>query len=199
MLAIGFGDLAQRARRAFKLTGRLPLNLDETVLPVAIVANLDRAPFQSEPRTWMFGQGSTGDATHSPYIQVQNPAGSNILVTIDALCLLVDVANIIQIRLARNAQGLPVGVGQQALTNAPQPATLNTTGVSTTQFNTTSQVGPSGSIVATFKLPANTEFAVPFPSSIVLFPGDVFALSGALAAYTITPVIFGSEYVQTAP
>lgn len=48
-----FGDLATRIARAFRVTGRIPIDLDEVLVPVALAERLDQDPFRQEPSTWM--------------------------------------------------------------------------------------------------------------------------------------------------
>jgi hypothetical protein len=48
-LPIGWGDISQRLRRAFNITGRIPTRLDENVVPVAIVRDCNVHPFATDP------------------------------------------------------------------------------------------------------------------------------------------------------
>lgn len=48
-LEIQSGDIAERLRRFFRLTGRVPTALDETIVPVAVLASLDRPPWRQAP------------------------------------------------------------------------------------------------------------------------------------------------------
>lgn len=46
-LDVQSGELADRLRRFFRLTGRIPAQIDEVTVPVANVQNLDVAPYRS--------------------------------------------------------------------------------------------------------------------------------------------------------
>ena len=48
-LDLQFGDLATRIARAFRVKGRIPIKLDEMMVPVAVAQSLDRDPFRQEP------------------------------------------------------------------------------------------------------------------------------------------------------
>jgi hypothetical protein len=202
VIAINFGDLSQRARRAFKLVGRLPLSLDETVLPVAIVANLDMAPFQTEPRTWQWAASITGSGVAVGEAVISNPIKSGFIVTVKGFHLLDSVATQFSWWIARGLVvpgNLGVGVGAPVLTNQQTSNPNQSTGTSATQFKTGAPAGPYGSLLGNLLLQANVVLPLFFPDPIVLFPGDDLVLSTPTAVTTIQFVAYGAEYVLTSP
>jgi len=48
-LEVQSGDVADRLRRFFRLVGRIPTALDETLVPTAVLQNLDQPPWRSGP------------------------------------------------------------------------------------------------------------------------------------------------------
>lgn len=202
MISINFGDLSQRARRAFRLVGRLPLSLDETVLPVAVVAQLDTDPFRTEPRTWIWPQTITGTAVISGIAEISNPAGSAQLIVVYGFTGEASAAGgsqDVSFGVLRGVAGLlGAGIAQPVLINAAggflgQPAQ------SATRFRAGQNAGANGGQLGLFGLTTTSSAQLFFPSAIVLFPGDTFWLATKLAAVSHQLVVFGAEYVQTAP
>jgi len=71
-------ETAQALTERFGLVGKLPLRLDETVVPVAVIGEL-------EDRRFKMAQGllnTAGVAAAFSYVQLFNPVGSNKLVTL---------------------------------------------------------------------------------------------------------------------
>src|SRR5262249_33604840 len=62
-VTVDAGDTSQGLRRAFGLTGRIPLALDETAVPTALTRDASSPPYASEPRYCMASaicQGTAG-------------------------------------------------------------------------------------------------------------------------------------------
>lgn len=81
-LQIQLGEIANRLRRALGVTGRIPTALDETVVPVAIVADSWDVPFALDPVYAAAGQDVTGLAAIRGQAAIVNigPVGSVFIV-----------------------------------------------------------------------------------------------------------------------
>jgi hypothetical protein len=199
LIPINFGDLSQRARRAFKLVGRLPLSLDETVLPVAVVAQLDQDPYRAEPRTWSWPATLTGTAVLSGLLEVGNPSTSSQLITVTGFVASPSVNGSLTWGIVRGAAGLlAAGISQPVLLNTPN-GFLGQPGQSATRFRSGQNAAINAGAVGQVQAAALVPFQIQFNNPVVLYPGDLFWLATQVTAVVWTVALFGAEYVLTSP
>lgn len=195
-LKIQFGDIATRIARAFRVAGRIPVDLDEMMVPVAIMENLATDPFRTEPITW---RGSINDPAP--------PAGSwavsgvrcvDGVVLVDEVACFTSATGPMLLLNRRATQGFNtvpnlVSLNQKWTGPAaafPKPAARLIEAVN---------VG-SPAVAPAFEIAINpfgghilgVGAAIPFP--VVLFPGDELLVTSIGAASSLSGWITGREY-----
>lgn len=203
MLTTQLGDLAARARRALHLTGRVPLSLDETIVPTAQLLDLTREPFSQYPRRWAFPFSFTPTVSLVGFCVVRNPAGSNAIVVFDncLASLQGGSGTIVTLSIARQINGAVLtAVSQPTLLNIPGLSTAFAPQKSITQFGNGTIAGISGTAVAQY-VPAGSMVPMFYgvnETSVVLFPGDdaIVTLPTGTGP-TLIGTVFGREYPDT--
>lgn len=86
-LPIQSGDLADRLRRFFRLSGRIPSALDETVVPVALIQDLGEPPWRGPAAASDFSISLTTVAVAATraYATIKQPAGGGGRTVIERL------------------------------------------------------------------------------------------------------------------
>lgn len=177
------------------------MSLDETVIPVAIVAALDGDPYRSEPRTWMWPQTITSTGAILGTLEVSNPAGSAQLIVVKGFFATPNATgNNLQWGITRGVAGvLTAGISQPVLLNSPN-GFLGAPGQSATRFRSGQNVSTENGLIGTLGADVvNRTTFIHFEDPVVLFPGDLFWIQAQLIAVAWGLTIMGAEYVQTAP
>lgn len=90
-LGFGSGELADRMRRALDIRGRIPLAVDEVVVPVALVSEPQSAPFRISGRRCFAGSSpGAGGAGTILQVRIQNPTQVDALL--DSFEIYQDIA-----------------------------------------------------------------------------------------------------------
>lgn len=84
-LPIQLGELANRIRRAFDVRGRMPLALDETVVPVLIVGDATDFPFSLDPLGFAGHGFVVGQAANRACVAVSNQGPEGSIAVIEQL------------------------------------------------------------------------------------------------------------------
>jgi hypothetical protein len=88
-LQFGTGELSARLRRFLNLRGRIDLGLDESVVPIAVVTNLDQPPFRSDgylAHRFAIANGSAGQFAQA-WIDNRQGAGPVVCQVFNARAL----------------------------------------------------------------------------------------------------------------
>jgi hypothetical protein len=72
-LNINAPEVADRLRRFFGTVGRIPTALDETIVPVALVGNLDEPPYRQRATNGVGAISQTGAAALTTYGAIRHP------------------------------------------------------------------------------------------------------------------------------
>jgi hypothetical protein len=92
-LPIQLGELANRVRRALDTRGRLPLALDETVVPVVLIADADEVPYALDPIHAAGFQRGTGAAAAQCTIGISNQGPEGSVFILEQLAIACGTAN----------------------------------------------------------------------------------------------------------
>lgn len=79
MLEFNVGELTSRLRRALGVRGRMPLGLDEHVIPVALTADVSVPPWRTNPVFATGGESavySNSTSGNRPLVRLEYPAGA---------------------------------------------------------------------------------------------------------------------------
>lgn len=116
------GPLAQRLAQVFKLHGKLPLSLDEIVVPVVLVGDVSDELEQLEELE-VAGAGSTGvpAAGTRRALYLVNPIDSGVIAFLERIRITVFVgagaSTTGQVDLASNSRGIAVAAGDVDFTD----------------------------------------------------------------------------------
>jgi hypothetical protein len=178
-----FGDLATRIARAFRVRGRIPLKLDEMVVPVSVVQSIDQDPFRTEPITWTAVAGSTVAPLPAP------PLGQVLVSAYSS-----QVGALGQVTISRNT-GLgafvPPVPGFVTALNRDAPGVVAAAAPALQLLIDSQPVLPIGQPIYQ---PVASEQFTRFPDPVVLFPGDFFILSGPTDESIGSATFFGQEF-----
>lgn len=173
-LPIQRGAFADSLRQLFRLTGRIPVNLDENVVPVAIVGDASGLPYTGDPIYWQ-AYGSGG-----PVAAELSVVGVGPVVGLNG-CLIVDRIDAINIGVSavmgsvrfQQLTGIGLAVGQAPLQvnqldlNRIIGANYQTVPAQTV---TGTEAALAGVQLLRFQLPAGTQLSIPGPW---VLPADV--------------------------
>lgn len=129
-ISIDAGDPAQGLRRALGLTGRIPLSLDETGVPVFISRDASLAPYAANPKYCTGRADASGTAAPAiPAVQLVNNTGgaeTGVVAIVDRIEFVSGAAaqswNIV---LARRQPYVGVILGTTGVLNDENQGTLN--------------------------------------------------------------------------
>lgn len=105
----GTGEITSRLRRLLDLRGQFPMQIDETIVPVAMVQDISQLPFRRSGRRWFTFLQSAPGAGVRGYIEIANETTS--FFSLDRVR--ADVANI-----GITAQEIALTFGASILTGA---------------------------------------------------------------------------------
>lgn len=80
-----FGEVADRLRSFFKITGRIPSTVDEVVVATASVANIGDPPYALEPVLFQFRNVSAAVAVKNSAIAVATPESATGTMIVDRI------------------------------------------------------------------------------------------------------------------
>lgn len=121
-LGIDAGDPTTGLRRAFGITGRIPLALDETVVPVAVIRDSSKPPFAVNPARCWGTTISVGTVATAPASMLFNRVGTGIVAVVNRVVISTPgfaAAKRITFVLGRNGT-----VGTIGNTAAPSPGVV---------------------------------------------------------------------------
>jgi hypothetical protein len=170
------GELADRLRRFMGLTGRVPLQLDETIVGVSVLQNLERPPYRLGIRGLLgFSEsaGAAGNPTQIALAYPIGPAGTRGAAVVDAVQLenTSAGAQTTQLRLAFNLTGTWTAIQQAWDLDRPH----NDQGTEqrllpvVRQNNAVAQIG--GQLMQTTTGGLGSRYLLELPQPIVLAPG----------------------------
>lgn len=85
MIPLQLGDIATRIRRFTRATGNIGVELDQKAVPVVVLADLNQAPYASEPKRCAIHLSTGFDSVHTPSLGVR--AGTGAVLVIDSVWL----------------------------------------------------------------------------------------------------------------
>jgi len=89
-LDIQVGTLADRLRQLLKLSGRIPLRLDETTVPVAIAADASEPPYATEPVLSWLSNSSAAVAGEFSALAIALPTTADGSLVVDKIFITND-------------------------------------------------------------------------------------------------------------
>jgi len=206
-VTVDAGDTSQGLRRAFGLTGRIPLALDETAVPTALTRDASSPPYASEPRYCMASAICQGTAGTFGTLTIENntfKVGDNaagVVAVIDNVEFSTQegATRQHQIWLARRSINLglslvvPTVVGnddQQGTGSAPQGARCQV-------FNDPAAAGAPGVLIWNHFINASRQpYRVELGKGVVLYNNDILIATEAVAAANFTLItIRWREYI----
>lgn len=194
-LDMQFGDLATRIARAFRVRGRIPLKLDEMVVPVTVVESVDRDPFRTEPITWAATAGTTSNPNPAP------PAGDVAMLAVrcvSGLVLVVAYSSSVgafgQVLISRNmGLGAFVETGFVTALNRDAPGVVAAASPALQLLSGSQLMLPFGQPI--YQPNQGPPLFHTLPDPVVLFPGDFFILANQNVGESIADAtFFGQEY-----
>ena len=204
MLQINLGDIATRIVRALGIRGRVPVALDENVVPTVLLQDQTDSLYAQNPATIIWHFQMAGQVANFSIAQLWNPAADNI-VKLDQM-LLIDVSTTVPVnpllwfagRNIANPVGSSIGPTQQGILNQDTNATPTLLpGRSLAQTN-----NPAANPFATWSslgrifLGQNSAAPVVIPLGLVLYAGDSFGVSMGPEAASVARdvIVYGREF-----
>lgn len=105
MIDLGSGELIQRLRRAFGIRGRVEVQLDHQLIPVAIGENLSQAPFRRSGARFFTSHQVVSIAAQFPAISFENLSLTSAMV-LDRVVVASPVATRYQLGLQEAKTGV---------------------------------------------------------------------------------------------
>lgn len=159
------GEVADRLRSFFRLTGRIPSTLDETVVPIAQVQNLDAAPWRLTTVRWMTNRGVAAVAADQGFAGVMLRRPGAAVVEDVWVRNVTGAALTAGLWIQMNAEalvGAVVGSGApniERMGAAAAAASIARTPVEAIRYSTIG-LDPTALLLATFVIPANETYLV---------------------------------------
>lgn len=200
MLIPGSGEIGQRLARGLDIKGRVQVEVDESVVPVAQVINLDQPPHRTDGVIAFGGQARTAAALQFPACSIFNPTSQNQIV--DYVLIGNPVAGEWTISLATDA------IAARPLAGGTQVSLISTENVQEFQVDgliLTPLLALSYSVAAV-PIPGTVDIgrgvvpashSVLVPLDLVLPPGKQLFVSTVLAAGTLF-AMFRARYFRVA-
>jgi len=170
------GDFALELSRTYGLKGKLPLVLDEVIVPVHIVGSLTDSPETSTDRMMSQVQISAADLANSSRVNLVNPLQSGVLLLVDGWSVHTATPQAILVDGFRPAD---VGAGF-----AGDPRDLRSQFPGATQFGVGALQATVGAIVAgtrvdAYFLTGTNSYEPPRTPLVILPPDSMLSWYGA--------------------
>lgn len=195
MLQLGLGDIATRIVRGLRTRGRMPITMDETMVPVASVIDLTDSLFAQNPATWGFYTVQSF-AAQPGRVLFQNRSAL-LTEKIDHIQIINAGATAISylIVLYRSQANITLATALNGvITNQPSPQNTTTPAQITCSFN--NQAGLAGVNSYTLGNPALAPNQIwEFDANVVLYAGDAIEIAGPGVANTMAISVTGREFL----
>jgi hypothetical protein len=162
-LPIQLGELANRVRRALDTRGRLPLALDETIVPVVLIADADEVPYALDPQHAAGFQRGTGAVGVQVTIGISNQGPEGSVFILEQLTISMAAAGLVEVsRSGTLTADIPADSNLMAdLTSQARPGAVGRDIPVRLDLHTATTIATVGSICEIVTAPSTSTLVLP--------------------------------------